>query len=360
MNKKLFKLQKFWKNKKVFITGHTGFKGSWLTIFFHLLGAKVYGYSLKQERVSLYSFAKLEKIISKSYIGDIRNYEKLKKSIMESSPDYIIHMAAQPLVRYSYDFPKYTFDVNSIGTLNVLNILNEINKVKYALIITTDKVYKNINLKKYFKEHDELGGHDPYSNSKACAELISQSYSDSFLSKKKISCVTARAGNVIGGGDFALNRIIPDYFRSFEKNKKLVLRYPDAIRPWQHVIEPLYGYILLLMFISNKKKITSGAWNFGPKKNSDLKVKKIISLLNSHFKNKVNVRENYVKKNLYKESNVLLLSSDKSKKTLKWKPKYNIDKTMKLISDWYKIFFKKKKDLLSISQKQIVQYINQN
>jgi CDP-glucose 4,6-dehydratase len=359
MSSRLNNLKKFWKKKKVFITGHTGFKGSWLTVFFHLLGAKVYGYSLKQDKISLYNIANIDKIITKSYIGDIRDYTKLKKSIQKSSPDFLIHMAAQPLVRFSYDFPKETYEVNAIGTLNVLNILNQIKSIRNILIITTDKVYKNINQKKYFKEDDELGGHDPYSNSKACAELICQSYYNSFLSEKKISCVTARAGNVIGGGDFAINRIIPDFFRCLKSNKKLVLRYPDAIRPWQHVIEPLYGYVLLLMNISKNKNSINGAWNFGPKKSNNLKVKKIISILNENLNNKIKVYEKYNKKNNYKESDILKLSSNKSKETLNWKPKYNINQSIKLISDWYKAFQKDRKNILGFTQKQILNYINQ-
>ena len=359
MNNKFTILKKFWRNKRVFITGHTGFKGSWLLIFFHLLGAKIYGYSLKQNKISLYNIANLDKIVAKSYIGDIRDYSKIKKSIQKSSPDFFIHMAAQPLVRYSYDNPKYTYEVNSIGTLNVLNILYEIKFIKNVLIVTTDKVYKNINQKKYFKEDDELGGHDPYSNSKACAELICQSYSDSFLSKEKISCVTVRAGNVIGGGDFAMNRIIPDFFKSLKNKKKLVLRYPNAIRPWQHVIEPLYGYILLLMHISKKKDPVNGAWNFGPKKSNNLEVKKIISILNTNLNNQIKIYERYNKKNNYKESDILKLSSEKSKKILKWKAKYNIDQSIKLISDWHKVHQKDKKNIFDFTQKQISDYINQ-
>lgn len=359
MNRKLLNLKKFWKDKKVFITGHTGFKGSWMSIFLNLLGAKVYGYSLKQEKLSLYNFAKLDKIISKSFIDDIRDYNKLKKAINQIKPDFLIHMAAQPLVRHSYDFPKYTYEVNTMGTLNILNILCEKSSIKNSLIITTDKVYQNINSKKYFKEDDILGGYDPYSNSKACAELICQSYFNSFLSKKKISCITARAGNVIGGGDFALNRIIPDFFRALNSNKKIILRYPNAIRPWQHVIEPLYGYILLLMFMSKKKKSVSGAWNFGPKKTNNVKVKKIIKLLNANFSNKIKIYESYNKKNPYKESDFLKLNSDKSKKTLKWKPKYTIKETIKLISDWENQFIKKRKNILKISQKQILEYITE-
>ena len=359
MNKRIRKLKLFWKNKKVFITGHTGFKGSWLTIFLHLLGAKVYGYSLKQEKYSLYNFAKIEKIVTKSIIGDIRDYNKLKKSIKRIHPDFLFHLAAQPLVRYSYDFPKYTYEANTIGTLNILNILKEIKFLKSAIIITTDKVYKNINSKKFFKESDELGGHDPYSSSKACAELITQSYNDSILSKLNISCVTVRAGNVIGGGDFASNRIIPDFFRAFNNKKTLNLRYPNAIRPWQHVIEPLYGYILLSMVISKNKKAVSGSWNFGPKKSNNVKVKKIISILNANFKDKIQVREKTTKKNSYKESSVLKLNSNKSKKTLNWKPIYNIHQTLSLISEWQNKFLKDRKNILHTTQKQIIDYINQ-
>ena len=359
MSKKILKLKSFWKNKKVFITGHTGFKGSWLTIFLHLLGAKIYGYSLKRERLSLYNFAKIEKIVTKSIIGDIRDYNKLKKSIKKCSPHFLIHMAAQPLVRYSYDFPKYTFQANTVGTLNVLNILSEIKFLKSAVIITTDKVYKNINSKKFFKEDDELGGQDPYSSSKACAELITQSYNDSILTKLNISCATVRAGNVIGGGDFALNRIIPDFFRAFRNKKTLNLRYPNAIRPWQHVIEPLFGYILLLMMMSKNKKTINGSWNFGPKISNNVKVKKIVSILNTNFKNNIVVKEKFNKKNSYKESSVLRLNSDKSKKTLKWKPSYNIKQTLNLISEWQKIFMKDRKNILQITRKQIIDYINQ-
>ena len=318
MGKRLKLLRKFWKNKKIFLTGHTGFKGSWLVIFFHLFGAKVYGYSLKQKKLSIYNLLKIDNIIKKSVIGDIRDKDKLKKNILNFKPDFLIHMAAQPLVRYSYVKPEYTYGVNTVGTLNVLEIIREIKKIKNVLIITTDKVYKNKNKKIFFSENDELGGDDPYSNSKACAELLCQSYSNSFFLKDKISCVTVRAGNVIGGGDFAENRIIPDFFRSLSRKKFLFLRYPNAIRPWQHVIEPLYGYILLLMKIAtNKKKPTYGSWNFGPQKKNNIEVRKIIFILNKNLGNKVKIKENNNTKNLFKESKMLRLSSKKSKKNFR-------------------------------------------
>ena len=223
MQNKLKELKKFWKNKKVFLTGHTGFKGSWLCIFLDLLGAKIEGYSLKpDQKINLFDLAKVSELINNSVIGDIRDYTKLKKTISKFSPDFVIHMAAQPLVRDSYTNPKYTYEVNSLGTINVLNILNELNFIKSALIITTDKVYFNNNEKNYYKENDRLGGFDPYSNSKSCAELAVNSYNHSFFFKKNIFVATARAGNVIGGGDFSKDRILPDYFRSLEKYNKFL------------------------------------------------------------------------------------------------------------------------------------------
>lgn len=356
---RLKKLTKFWKNKKVFITGHTGFKGSWLVIFLNLLGAKVSGYSLKPSKISFFNLANISNLMSVSTFGDIRDYAKLKKKIINFKPDFIIHMAAQPLVRYSYDFPKYTYEVNALGTVNLLNIINEVEFVKSVLIVTTDKVYKNVNRKYFFEEKDELGGDDPYSSSKACCELICNSYCRSFFVKKNISCVTVRAGNVIGGGDFALDRIIPDYFRSLKNNHELVLRYPNSIRPWQHVLDPLYGYILLLMKIFKKKYSIHGAWNFGPNKSNNAKVKYVIKLLNQNFKNKVKILINTKqKKNIKKESKILMLNSQKSRQILKWKPKYNLIKSIKLISEWYKLcVLQKEKNAQIISQKQIINYL---
>ena len=194
----------FWKGKKIFLTGHTGFKGSWFVILLNMLGAKVYGYSLKPEKKSLFEMAGIKKLTENTVFGDIRNFSKLKKSIKKFKPDFIVHMAAQALVKTSYAKTKYTYEVNAIGTLNILEVLNQLNSVKKALIITTDKVYENNGKKIFYKESDRLGGDDPYSNSKACAELIVKSYNQSFFKKKNIQVATARAGNVIGGGDYSL------------------------------------------------------------------------------------------------------------------------------------------------------------
>jgi len=357
MTNKLLILKKFWKNKKVFLTGHTGFKGSWFSILLNLLGAKVIGYSLKpEEKENLFDLSGLKKIIHQSIIGDIRDYNKLKKSILEFNPDFVVHMAAQPLVRHSYDHPKYTYEVNTLGTVNVLNILNELNFIKSALIITTDKVYLNNNKKSYYRENDRLGGLDPYSNSKSCAELVVDSYNHSFLRKKNIYVATARAGNVIGGGDFSKDRILPDYFRSLSsEKKKLFLRFPNSIRPWQFIIDPLYGYLLLLMKLHKKQKFANYCWNFGPEKSNNKSVGYVVNLMNEEFDRSVKViKKNNTSKNYY-ESKLLMLNSEKAEKTLNWKTKYSLNQSIKLISYWHKDFLVKK-NALEICREQILNY----
>jgi CDP-glucose 4,6-dehydratase len=349
-------LRKFWEGKKVFLTGHTGFKGSWLSILLNLLGAKVTGYSLKPfAKPNLFDLAKLERLIHASIIGDIRDYDKLKKCIYKFSPDFIVHMAAQPLVIESYKSAKYTYEVNTLGTVNILNILNELSFVKCALIITTDKVYFNNNKKSYFKENDLLGGLDPYSSSKSCAELAVNSYNYSFLKKKNIYVATARAGNVIGGGDFSQDRILPDYFCSLLKNKKLILRSPNSIRPWQHVLDPLNGYLLLLMKLYKKQKLANSSFNFGPRKLNNQSVSYVINLINKDFNNSVIVikKNNSIKD--YNESKILMLNSNKSKKILNWQNKYNLTQSIKLTSLWFKEYLKKK-NILKATQDQILNY----
>lgn len=358
MNNNFKTLSNFFENKKVFLTGHTGFKGSWFTIFLNLLGAKITGYSLKPNySLNLFDLANLKLILKKSIIGDIRDYQRLKASINKSKPDFIVHMAAQPLVRESYLNPKYTYDVNTLGTINILNILNELNYIKSALIITTDKVYLNNNKKKYYTEDSLLGGFDPYSNSKSCSELAFYSYNQSFFKEKKIFVATARAGNVIGGGDFSKDRIIPDYFRSLYGNKKIILRSPKSIRPWQHVIDPLYGYILLLIQLYKKKKNTNSSFNFGPNKFSNKSVNDVINLINKDFNNSVKVIKKIKSSKNYKESKILMLNSEKSKKILNWETKYDLHNSIKLTSSWFKEFANKK-NLLKITENQIINYFN--
>ena len=358
MTNNLKVLVKFWRGKKVFLTGHTGFKGSWFSILLNLLGAKVIGYSLKPNaNLNLFDLAKLDREIHASIIGDIRDYDKLKKNIYKFSPDFIVHMAAQPLVSESYDSAKYTYEVNTLGTINILNILNELNFVQSALIITTDKVYFNNNKKSYFKENDPLGGLDPYSSSKSCAELAVNSYNYSFLKKKNIYVATARAGNVIGGGDFSKNRIVPDYFRSLLKNKKLILRSPNSIRPWQHVLDPLNGYLLLMMKLYEKQKLANSSFNFGPRKLSNQSVSNVINLINKDFNNSVKVIKKHNIKKHYNESKILMLNSNKSKKILNWQNKYNLEQSIKLTSFWFKKYLEKK-NILKATQDQILNYFH--
>ena len=358
MTSKLKILIKFWKGKKVFLTGHTGFKGSWFSILLNLLGAKVVGYSLKPNTSpNLFDLAKLDREIHGSIVGDIRDYDKLKKCIYKFSPDFIVHMAAQPLVRESFDSAKYTYEVNTLGTINILNILNELSFVKSALIITTDKVYFNNNKKSYFKENDLLGGLDPYSSSKSCAELAVNSYNHSFFKKMNIHVATARAGNVIGGGDFSKDRIVPDYFRSLLKNKKLILRSPNSIRPWQHVLDPLNGYLLLLMKLYKKQKLANSNFNFGPKKSSNQSVSNVINLINKDFNNSVKVIKKNNSTKDYNESKILMLNSSKSKNILNWQNKYNLGQSIKLTSLWFKEYLEKK-NILKATQDQILNYFH--
>jgi CDP-glucose 4,6-dehydratase len=359
MTNNLKSLSKFWKGKKVFLTGHTGFKGSWFSILLNLLGAKVVGYSLKPNiKKNLFDLTKLNREIHKSIIADIRDYNKLKKSISKFSPDFVVHMAAQPLVKESYVCPKYTYEVNTLGTINILNILNELNFIKSALIITTDKVYFNNNKKNYYQESDLLGGFDPYSNSKSCAELAVNSYNHSFFKAKNIFVATARAGNVIGGGDFSKDRILPDYLRSLSANKEIVLRSPNSIRPWQHVLDPLYGYLLLLMKLFKKEKLSGTSFNFGPNKSNNKSVNDVIHLINKEFNNTVKITKKK-SSSIYYESKILMLNSKKSKKILKWKSKYNLKKSINLTSLWFKEFIEKNnKNILKVTQNQIRDYFN--
>lgn len=265
-------LRKKFNNKKVFMTGHTGFKGSYMCVLLKVLGAKVYGYSLNPEKDSLYEILKNEyeekneKLVEEEVYDDIRNYDSLYNFIKKVEPDFIIHMAAQPLVIESFNAPRYTYDVNVMGTVNLFEAIRNIksNKKISVLNVTTDKVYENKDIKDYkFKETDNLKGDDPYANSKSCSELVTHSYKYSFFNDDNIIVSTARAGNVIGGGDFSKDRIVPDIFRAKMENKNVVLRNPDSTRPYQFVLEPLFIYLNILIYQYEDKKY-EGAYNIGP------------------------------------------------------------------------------------------------
>ncbi len=345
----------FWKNKKVFITGHTGFKGSWLCIFLSMLGAKVTGYSLKPKtNPNLFNICNIKSLIKKSIIADTRNFKKLYSEIKKSKANIVIHLAAQPLVRYSYSNPKETFDTNFTGTLNLLESIKKIKNIKTTIIITSDKVYDN-SKNKVFKETDKLGGYDPYSASKLCTEYLFSSYVNSFFVNSKQKLATARAGNVIGGGDYSEDRLIPDILKYSKKNKKVVIRNPNSVRPWQHVLEPLSGYLLLAENLyKNKIAKIEPNWNFGP----DISSCKNVNYIANYFAKKMNFKiiKKKDKKNINRsETHLLRLSNAKSKKYLKWFPKWNLKQSLNKIYDW-EINHKRKK-ALTICQKQIRDFL---
>ena len=345
----------FWKGKRVLITGHTGFKGSWLSIWMKILGAKVTGISLSPEgKKNIFEITNLKKKINKNIYLNIKNRKELKNKIEEANPQIIFHLAAQPLVIESYKNPLNTIETNILGTANLLEISRKIESLKIIIIVTTDKVYKNINKKSFFNENDQLGGDDIYSYSKASVELLVNSYKKSFFnSKKKI--VTVRAGNVIGGGDWSNNRLIPDFIKSYEKKNKFIVRNPDHVRPWQHVMDCLYGYILLAEKKYNKKIKNFDAINFGPKKNQISSVKKVVGIILKSLNTKVKILNKNIN-NDYKEKNFLALDSSLAKKTLKWSAKINLNESIKLTLDWYLEYFKKK-NMYEYTCKQIKNYI---
>jgi len=331
----MFKESKFWNKKKILITGHTGFKGSWLSLMLYNFGAKLYGYSLEPKKNDLYVRAKLKKIYQKSVYADVMNQKKFKNFLKSVKPDIIFHLAAEPLVLNSYINPKKTFNVNLIGTLNILESIKKIKFPKLVMIITTDKVYQVKKNNPFYKENDSLGASDPYGTSKACVEMLCETYFKSFFANLKIKMSTLRAGNVIGGGDYSSNRIVPDYLKSLNQKKNLILRNSTFIRPWQYVLEPLYGYIKLAEKEYKNKSVNYSVWNFAPKKNNSVSVIKLIKYFqNSKYNDyKVKLIKKGNKKKI-KETHVLKLNSKLVEGYLNWKPKYNLKKTVDRILDW--------------------------
>ena len=348
----------FWKNKRVFITGHTGFKGSWLCIFLNLLGAKIVGYALKPEsQPNLFDLAKVKKILQKSVIADVRDYKKLYSEIKRSNANILFHLAAQPLVRYSYLYPKKTFDTNMSGTLNILECVRKIKKVKSAIIITSDKVY-DVSNNKIFRETDKLGGTDPYSVSKVCCEYIFSSYINSFFKENlKQRLATVRAGNVIGGGDYSEDRLIPDIYASAKKTKKIILRNPQSVRPWQHVLEPLSGYLILAQYLyNNKLREQIQNWNFGPNLSSCKSVRYVAERFAKALNLKIRIFKS--KNKIFKsETNLLRLNNLKSRKYLNWKPKWKLNKSIDKIIDWNRE--KQNKKPINICEKQIKEFLKE-
>ncbi len=337
----------FWFNKKILLTGHTGFKGSWLTLWLTRLGAEVIGYSLDPPtNPSLFEVAAIGKYIE-SIRGDIRDLEHLKKTISDSKPDIVIHMAAQALVRLSYDDPIETYSSNVMGTVNVLEAIRTQNKcsVKSVLIITSDKCYENNEWVWGYRENERMGGKDPYSNSKGCAELVTSSYRDSFFpielyKKHGVAIASARAGNVIGGGDWAKDRLIPDIIKAIEENRPVEIRNPYSIRPWQHVLEPLAGYMTLIEKTWNGGKNFSEAWNFGPDESSARNVSVIVEHITKLWGEKGgdNASWKVDQGDHVHEANYLKLDCSKAKSLLGFRPKLELLDSLTWVVDWFKAY----------------------
>ena len=346
-------LSKFYKNKKVFITGHTGFKGSWLTSVLLKFGAKITGFSLNDEKRKNYeNFINYKKI--KNIYGNVCDYKKLKNEIKKSKPHIIFHLAAQPLVAESYINPLETFNTNFIGSVNIFEISKELN-IKSIVVITSDKCYLNKEILRGYKEQDELGGKDPYSASKASVEIVFQSYLQSFFYKKKNTGIaTARAGNVIGGGDWSKNRIIPDCIKTIKKQKNLVIRNPLSTRPWQHVLEPISGYLILAKKLYETPKKFSGSWNFGPRNKETKNVYDVANIIIKNVYAKKSIKIIYQKAN-FKEANLLKLNSNKANKILKWSTKWSMPQALKKTAEWYDIYLRKK-NTREVTNNQIKEY----
>ena len=323
----------FWKSKRIFITGHTGFKGSWLSIWLKSMDSVVMGYSLEPNTdPSLFYQASVSDNMQ-SVFGDIRDFEKLKRIMSDFDPEIIIHMAAQPLVRLSYKEPLETYSTNVLGTVNVLEAARSCKSLKVIINVTTDKCYENKGISRGYREDEPMGGYDPYSSSKGCSELVTSAYRRSFFSSSETPWLaSARAGNVIGGGDWAEDRLIPDILRAFQNSENVIVRNPSSTRPWQHVLEPLSGYLVLAQELYLNGKSFSGAWNFGPKESDCKSVKWVIEEMAKLFGNNASWTMDMIDNP--HEAQFLKLDCSKAANNLNWSPRWSLKEALKLIVDW--------------------------
>lgn len=348
---------KSFAGKKVFITGHTGFKGTWLTFLLKELGANVMGYALSPgTQPSHFNLLGLDKKIT-HLVGDIRSSSDLHKALQSFEPEYVFHLAAQALVKKSYVDPATTFETNVMGSLNLLDAVKSCDSVHSLVYITSDKCYENLEWVWGYRETDRLGGHDPYSASKAAAEHVFSAYYRSFLNtKKEFGAATARAGNVIGGGDWSEDRIVPDCVRAVKEERPVILRNPYSTRPWQHVLEPISGYLALAHALRNKPEETSGAWNFGP---STDEVRTVFQVAHSIVQNlghgSIETNES---DRFQHEANLLQLNCDKARMLLNWKPRWTVDKTLLETALWYKTWLNYG-DIEAITKNQIYDYFSE-
>ncbi|NLW91122.1 MAG: CDP-glucose 4,6-dehydratase [Syntrophomonadaceae bacterium] len=342
------------RGKRVFITGDTGFKGSWLSLWLTQMGAEVRGFALPPERENdHFILLGLDKLIN-HINGDIRDYDQLKNAVGDFKPQIVFHLAAQPLVRYSYEEPKLTFDTNISGSVNVLEAIRNCPEVKALIYITSDKCYKNKEWIWGYRENDELGGHDPYSASKAAAELVFSSYMSAYLNDRVgFGAASVRAGNVIGGGDWAQDRIVPDSMKALMDREPIVLRNPRATRPWQHVLEPLFGYLMLAARLYEDPKSFSGSWNFGPTAESVRNVRCLADKIVQYWGEGI-ITENK-EANASHEAGLLHLNSDKANYVLGWNPGWDFERTVYKTVEWYK-GYQDGKNILDLSRQHIDEY----
>ena len=327
----------FWRGKRVFLTGHTGFKGSWLSLWLQSLGVQVHGLALEPPTSpNLFTVAQVATGMACNTIGDIRDLTMVQKTMQATQPDIVIHMAAQPLVRLSYAEPVETYATNVMGTVHVLEAARTTPSVKAIVVVTTDKCYENKEWAWGYRENEPMGGHDPYSNSKGCAELVTSAYRNSFLQSSGVAVASARAGNVIGGGDWAADRLVPDILRAFETNQPVTIRNPHATRPWQHVLEPLGGYLTLAEHLYTKGQAYAEGWNFGPKDDDAKPVQWIVEHMVSNWgKGASWQQDGGVHPH---EANYLKLDISKAKARLSWEPRWPLATSLELITTWHQAY----------------------
>ena len=343
----------FWRGKRVFLTGHTGFKGGWLSLWLHSMGAEVHGYALNPlTETNLFTVAEVGKVMASSTIGDIRNGEKLRQAMLAAQPDIVFHLAAQPLVRYSYAQPVETYEVNVMGTVHMLEAVRVTPGIKAVVNVTTDKCYENREWVWGYREHEAMGGFDPYSGSKGCAELVTSAYRQSFLEPVGIALASARAGNVIGGGDWAEDRLIPDFLRAIDAGETLKIRSPQSTRPWQHVLEPLAGYLILAQQLYHKGTDFAEAWNFGPTDDDARPVRWIVECMAEMRKDAKWQCDETPQPH---EANYLKLDSSKAHNLLNWKPRWGLQTALQKTLEWHETW-RNGGDMRAITLRQIVQY----
>ncbi len=348
----------FWKDKKVFLTGHTGFKGGWLSLWLGSMGAKVTGYALAPNTTpNLFDVLDIDSLIEKSHIADIRDLAALQKAMSSAKPDVLIHMAAQPLVRYSYANPVETYATNVMGAVHVLESARSIDSVRATVVVTTDKCYENKEWVWGYRENEPMGGYDPYSNSKGCAELVTSAYRQSYFSEPNSinKVASARAGNVIGGGDWSEDRLIPDAIKAFEANKPLMIRNPLATRPWQHVLEPLSGYLILAQALYEQGSPFASGWNFGPRDEDNRAVQEVADLLISGWGDAARWEKEGAKQP--HEANLLKLDCSKARTQLGWIPKWKLETALQKIVKWQKAY-QTKENMQELSLAQINDYMS--